>query len=170
MRDVYVTVNSMQSSGFVSHTNQKLFESIGPKALLFLAGLWTSNAPSVTAVSKYVALKHALAFLQAQQSAEVHVDFQVIIPSLICALQETDKRVRAAAMDCLSAIGSSAGGPKSSDVYAYDSVYGKSSGQTMLLCPKIMKFMLTPRQTHFSLWIPTTAYDMSRPSWNIVTI
>ncbi|KLO17716.1 hypothetical protein SCHPADRAFT_845947 [Schizopora paradoxa] len=127
MRDVFATINALRSPAFVSHTNKKLYENIGSKVLLFFAGLWTSTAPRITSVTKYVALKHALAFLQAQQSAEVHVDFQVIIPSLICALQDPEKRVRAAAMACLSLLGSSLGGPKTSDVYAFDSVYGKSS-------------------------------------------
>ncbi len=138
MRDVYITINAMPSSGFVSYVNSKLFKNMGFKALLFLAGLWmqsrdksrTSNAASL---AKYVALRHALAFLQAQQSAEVHIDFQVIIPSLLCALQETEKRVRAAAMDCLSVLASSVGGPKSSNVYAYDTVYGTSSGLWMII-------------------------------------
>ena len=100
-------------------------------ALLFLAGIWTSpttNAKYNTSVIKYVALRHALAFLRAQSAGSV--DFQTIIPALLVALQSVDRQVRSAAVECLDVLANVVEGTKPASIYALDRVYGAASGNS----------------------------------------
>lgn len=115
----------------VTQANIALFERLGPDVLIFLAGLWTSSEKDIkgkTNVIDYVALRHASAFLRAQSSGENQIDFQVIIPALLTALQSTDRQVRSAALDCINVLAKEERKPTS--IYAYDRVYGASSGES----------------------------------------
>ena len=130
MRAVYSAVNTTSSNlKFVMHVNQKLFEQLQVDSLLFLAGLWMHAIES----TKYVALRHALAFFGAH-SSNVVVDFQTVIPALVCTLQSTDKRIREAAMECIATLAkSTSSAAKPAVVYAYEQVYGQASATLQYL-------------------------------------
>ncbi|KAI5117129.1 hypothetical protein M0805_007713 [Coniferiporia weirii] len=136
LRFVYAMINSTASNlGVVTYANHALFENLGSDSLLFLAGTWTEPPTSRGIdpdVCKYVALRHASAFLRAQPT-ESPVDFQTIVPALLAAFQSLDRRVREAAVDCLSVLSKVSTESKPAVVYAYDQVYGPASAALQYL-------------------------------------
>lgn len=119
---------------------RSLLTQLGEEALLFLSSVWTcSTSPAPLRTS---ALKHALAFIHAYATLPTSpaaqgqpVDFQVILPQILIALQDSDKDVRRVAVDVLRSV---EGGEGMGDVYALDTVYGYRSGKLVL--------------RHLSLW------------------
>lgn len=76
---------------------------------------------------KLVALRHATAFLRAHAPTGA-VDFQTIIPALICAVQDLHKPIRIAAFECLySVVKGLQSGAKPTEIYSYDVVYGSGT-------------------------------------------
>lgn len=113
---------------------RSLLTQLGEEALLFLSSVWTSStSPAPLRTS---ALKHALAFIRAYATLPTTpaaqgqpVDFQVILPQILIALQDSDKDVRRVAVDVLRSV---EGGEGMGDVYALDTVYGDQSGKLVL--------------------------------------
>lgn len=149
LRAVYSSVNSaLSSNALASYINHSLFRQLGVDSLLFLAGLWLHASEAI----KYVALRHTSAFLRAH-SSETPVDFQTILPALLCALQSSDRRVRDASLECIAILSQASVAAKSSAVYAYEQVYGPSSVSLQYLdwldeCNYIKS--LAERKEHFS--------------------
>lgn len=121
------------------HLLLSLFVTIGDATLLFLAGVWTSaETASRTGLAhdtSNAALHHARAFLTAHAPADEggaeskQRDFQVIVPSLLVALQSQDRAVRDAASAVLSTMAGiprPVSGSTSPEVYAYDAAYRQS--------------------------------------------
>ncbi|EJD05052.1 uncharacterized protein FOMMEDRAFT_105292 [Fomitiporia mediterranea MF3/22] len=136
MRVVYTTINAISSNlNFVSRSNHALFETFGSESLLFLASVWVSpemiEGADPNTIS-YVALRHASAFLRAQ-STDKPIDFQLVLPALLAALQASDRRVRAAAMECVASMAGLSVASKPGSVYAYDRVYGAASARLQYL-------------------------------------
>jgi U3 small nucleolar RNA-associated protein 10 len=109
-----------------------VFIGLGPDALLFLAGIWSTEHTSITSGSEgertaHAALSHAVAFFAAHRGAPSPVDFQTVIPSLLAQLQSESKIVREAAMECLVLINHIAQAAKPSSIYAMDEVYATDS-------------------------------------------
>jgi U3 small nucleolar RNA-associated protein 10 len=136
-RAVYRLANS--SSGAMSLSSsliKALFVNLRVDALLFLAGVWTECvfADPDSAHLPRAALFHGAAFLHAQVTdAGQPQDFQVILPSLLVALQARQRSVRSAAMDCIGIIARSTSSAAPSSVYALDTVYGSSTSVYNLL-------------------------------------
>ena len=111
-----------------------LFTSIGSNVLLFLADVWT-GPPDLTSIdrdaTRYIALRHALAFIRARAAADQPEDLQVVIPALLSPLQSQDRRLREAAIQCLEALLALADKGKPKSVYAYDEIYGEASGESL---------------------------------------
>jgi U3 small nucleolar RNA-associated protein 10 len=108
-----------------------LFVNLKDDALLFLAGIWSdsSNSSIRRENLRLSALSHAKAFLIAHaQTRDKIIDFQVIVPALLAALNSPERRVRSVALENLSLIQNMCGAKTRSSVYAIDSVYGKNSG------------------------------------------
>ncbi|KAL5525140.1 UTP10 [Sanghuangporus sanghuang] len=129
-RAAYAIMNStVSNTNLAIQANGVLFEVLGPDALLFLSGIWTCST-AITGVDaetiRYISLRHGSAFLRARPT-ERPVDFQVILPSLLSCLQESDKRIRAAAIECIAILLASSSGSKPTTIYAYDQVYGSAS-------------------------------------------
>ncbi|KDQ16943.1 hypothetical protein BOTBODRAFT_144298 [Botryobasidium botryosum FD-172 SS1] len=147
VRKVYTLANSSSSLHVVS-TNllRALFLNLREQTLLFLAGIWSSPSSGADTGEgegergeekewegvRLAALHHGLAFLQAQ-NAEKPRDFQVVLPSLLVALQSEDRRVRAAAILCVRALVAAVSTSQRPDIYGQDDVYGKASDKVQLL-------------------------------------
>lgn len=136
-RKVYALANSSSSLHLVS-TNllRALFVNLRDETLLFLAGIWSNPNPNDVEKGwegiRLAALHHGTAFLRAQ-SLDTSRDFQVILPSLLVALQSEDRRVRSAAITCVRSLASTASVAKRSIIYGQDDVYGKASDKVQLL-------------------------------------
>ncbi|KAF7297329.1 U3 small nucleolar RNA-associated protein 10 [Mycena indigotica] len=102
-----------------------LFVHLKDDALAFLAGLCVTDRDVDGAIS-VVALRHALAFLQAHKAESDGVDFQTIVPALIVCLQHPVAAVRIATLDCVEILNGLAEN-KFSTVYAFDVIYGTES-------------------------------------------
>ncbi|WVR07984.1 hypothetical protein IAU60_005027 [Kwoniella sp. DSM 27419] len=111
---------------------RSLFAQLGEDALLFLASVWTGRGP---AALRTAALRHAFAFVSAYSGVKTQqgVDFQIMVPSLLIALQDAEKSVRSAAVDVLKCVSESA--LTSENVYALDTIYGERSDTVQLLKP-----------------------------------
>lgn len=110
-----------------------LLGELGNDALCLLAGVWSDDdcPPSV----QVAALKHCQAFIASRaDGTDFKQDFQIIIPSLLLALQSPDRSTRETAMDCISALATSDSSTKDVPVYAFDSLYGASSGMATRIC------------------------------------
>lgn len=125
---VYLLANASQlEASLATRLNQTLFVSLNSASLMFLVSIWIRSTCSESL--HYVALRHAAAFLQAQPRSSP-LDFQCILPSVLYSALSEDGRVRAASLDCISIMVDLSHAPKPSAVYAYDNVYGDSSGTT----------------------------------------
>ncbi|KAF9277204.1 HEAT repeat-containing protein 1 [Mortierella alpina] len=124
---------------------EKLFElHLTSDSIEFLCNLWTDSEAS--ALIQLRSLQIASANLQAfaSQTKSDATDFQVTIPSLLTALASPVKAVRETAVACLNAISSlypkvktagKKGKSMATDIFKFDSFYGKTSDQLEFLMP-----------------------------------
>lgn len=92
-------------------------------AVAFLASIWTTE--STPSQLKIVALKDAVTFLQVQGVSK-KVDFQTIVPSVLVAVADAEKKVRVAALEVLEVVKSVM--PESTAVvYGRDQYYGAAT-------------------------------------------
>lgn len=134
MRRLYKLVNSSSAlPALSSHLMTALFISLGEDALKFLAGVWLqpSAASAGSDPAQYSALKHAAAFLEAHFATQRFVDFQTVLPAVLVAVQYGDRRLREAALECVSAMVRIAQAKTPVGVYAFDVIYGAGSGGFM---------------------------------------
>lgn len=127
-RSTYALCHSnVLPSELASAMLRSLFIQLGDQSLLFLASTWASTR--LFTGLKLAALRHALAFIRAHaEDGEVKdVDFQVMVPALLVALQDAERSVREAGVSVLKAI--AAGRPGGGEIYALDTVYGARSGK-----------------------------------------
>lgn len=130
---LYRWANSASLSASVARNLlQSVLSQLGEDALIFFASVWTDAADSGLRVA---ALRHAAAFIKAYQGADKKkTDFQLIVPALLIALQDTSKEVRAAAAAILKSISESPTSG-SSDIYGLETIYGQRSDLVQLLKP-----------------------------------
>lgn len=134
LRAVYHLSNSSASLPLLStHLLRTLFINLGDDALSFLAGIWlTASADSQEgegeAHIQYSALRHAGAFLEAHVEARRTLDFQTVLPAMLVALQSADAGVREAAVRCIAVVVKLSFANEAEGVYAFDAIYGASSG------------------------------------------
>lgn len=105
-----------------------LFTNLKDDTLAFLAGIWTGGAAPDNANDHLCvnALRHATAFLKANQNLPNPLDFQVVLPSIITALHTLDLSGREAAVHCLDIL-VELSQSRPSAVYGFDAIYGDSS-------------------------------------------
>ncbi len=129
LRTIYRMANSTTALPLLSsHLIRVLFISLGDDALTFLAGVWlNSNSDMPAQPWEFASLRHAAAFLEAHYASQRWVDFQTVLPSLLVALQHSDRRIREAALECVSALMRLCQSKKPSSIYAFDAIYGPSS-------------------------------------------
>jgi len=137
MATIYVLANAASALPLLSaYLLRALFITLKDDALIFLAGVWTSASKDplaeTRAQTQLAALAHASAFLVAHETAQETIDFQTIVPSILAVFESPNQSVRAAAVQCLSALGrlGQAGKPKA--VYVFNTVYGIHSGESNL--------------------------------------
>ena len=131
MRRTYNLVNSSSTlPSLSSQLTTNLFVSLGEDALKFLAGVWLQprSATSGFQSYQYSALKHAAAFFEAHFSSQRYVDFQTVLPAVLVAVQYENRRLREAALECIFALERISQAKNPSAVYAFDAIYGTSSG------------------------------------------
>jgi U3 small nucleolar RNA-associated protein 10 len=131
MRRAYKLVNSSGGIPTLSSALTKtLFVSLGEDSLKFLAGIWLQfrSTQAVSEASQYSAVKHAAAFIEAHYSTQRFVDFQTVLPAVLVAVQLGDHRLREAALDCITGLNRLSQAKSPSGVYAFDAIYGASSG------------------------------------------
>ncbi|KAK0476138.1 hypothetical protein IW261DRAFT_1643515 [Armillaria novae-zelandiae] len=124
MRSIYGVANS-SSSNIAMHMLRTLFMNIADEALAFLTGVWVNCDDEDLAV---VAFGHTIALLKAHVSGDESVDFQTIVPSLLVSLQSPNLEIRKATLQCVSLL-AKASEKKYARVYAFDTIYGASTGQ-----------------------------------------
>jgi U3 small nucleolar RNA-associated protein 10 len=124
MRTVYKFANTAAIPVVSTNLQRALFINLKEDALAFLAGVsLTSDSLSL----RFVALRHAAAFLDAHSPIPKPVDFQTILPALLAALPALDVPGREAAMDCILIMWKLSEA-KPMTVYGFDSIYGDVSG------------------------------------------
>ena len=134
MHSLYAFAHSSQMLPQLSaQLSKAVFQSLGEETLLFLANIWSHSPQSFESDLNsddlaFIALKHAAAFLQAQPR-DAPSDFQCILPTLVSSFLSADKRVREAAAECVAAIHELCTANAAESIYAYDAVYGSSSGK-----------------------------------------
>ncbi|ORX37624.1 hypothetical protein BD324DRAFT_650190 [Kockovaella imperatae] len=107
-------------------------------ALIFLASVWTAGPRH----ARVAALRHALSYLNAQSSSgREKLDFQLIIPALLVAMQDKSKDVRTAAVGLLEKV-SGVVEDGGSETYALNSIYGARSEKVQLLRQSDLKVYL----------------------------
>jgi U3 small nucleolar RNA-associated protein 10 len=130
MRAIYKLANSSTSLPLLT-TNllRALFVNLKEDSLAFLAGIWIGSDEIMGENEQLcvVALRHAVAFLEAHLPEDEGVDFQTILPSLIVVLQDPDIQRRRAALECISLL-SKLAQRRFSTVYGFDAIYGANSG------------------------------------------
>lgn len=100
--------------------------SILNDTLPFLVSIFTS--PSTTTDLKLVTLQETKAFIEAQGTATSAVDFQMVLPALLVALHDGDRRVREEVMNVVEVM--KRGLAKSAaTVYARGSFYSQEKGK-----------------------------------------
>ncbi|KAF9385202.1 HEAT repeat-containing protein 1 [Podila verticillata] len=125
---------------------QIMFESHLPTdSIEFLCNQWTdaSSSPLVRMRSLQIASANLHAF--ASQSSSDAPDFQVVVPTLMLALDNPVKAMRETAVVCLSTIASiypkvktsgKKGKTMATDIFKFDSFYGKATEQLEFLMPE----------------------------------
>ena len=130
LRAVYTLANSTATLPTLStHLIRALFINLGDEALKFLVGVSLhSNAASRATAAEFAALRHAAAFLEAHFATQRCIDFQTVLPAFLIALQHSDRRIREAALECVSALARLSQTQKPTGIYAFDAIYGTNSG------------------------------------------
>ena len=164
MATVYTLANAASTLPLLSaYLLRALFISLKDDALLFLAGVWSfgskDQSTEIQTQIQLAALSHASAFLTAYECTQGSIDFQTILPPILAMVGSTSQPVRAAAIQCLSALGrlSQAGKPKA--VYAFDSVYGARSGELNHL-EEGQAYGASPDQLQFLDWVDFQRYAL----------
>ncbi|WVQ84520.1 hypothetical protein IAT38_006674 [Cryptococcus sp. DSM 104549] len=136
-QQIYTWTNTALLPASLSQTLLRaLFTQLSEDALLFFASIFTAPQAHFPAL-RTAALRHAGAFVRAyagakpQGSKDQAVDFQVMLPVVLVALQDEEREVRKAAVEVLKAVGKEVEG--SAGIYALDSVYGARSDTVQLL-------------------------------------
>ncbi|KAH9837712.1 armadillo-type protein [Rhodofomes roseus] len=131
LRAVYILSNSSAALPALSlHLLRALFVNLGDESLGFLAGIWLSpSLPAKGRDADYLrtaALHHAAAFLEAHHATQHWLDFQTVLPAVLVAVQNPDRRIREAAVACLQVLVKLVE-KEPSGIYAYDAIYGPPS-------------------------------------------
>ena len=171
-RICYSIVNAVATNiNLAIRANHVIFETFGSDSLCFLASIWTSPVMASGVdqdATRYIALRHASAFIRGQD-AERPVDFQVVLPSLLVALQASDKRIRAAAMECITHTAASNSGSRPTSIYAFDQVYGSDSGGILYISFPNVSICSVHTQLAFNILTGLTKPNIST-CWSNVEI
>ncbi|KAF9268872.1 hypothetical protein L218DRAFT_536645 [Marasmius fiardii PR-910] len=152
VRKIYKNCNSLHPN-LKRHILRNLFLSLKGDALLFFAGIFSSSCydserDDVKIQMKLSALHYASAFVEAaEDSEEVGIDFQTIVPSLLVALQDGSPEVRKGATQLLIKIKQSTE-KKFGSVYAFDVVYGESKHDIQYLSQDDLKKYIASLLNH----------------------
>lgn len=123
------TGSTAGASTFATTLLQSLFTHlvVGDE-LAFLASVWSeSTTPDQL---KAVALKDAKTFVEVLAGGKRKADLQVVVPAIVVALAEKDKKVRVAAVELLESVRKSM--PETTaEVYGRDQFYGSTSSECL---------------------------------------
>jgi len=109
-----------------------IFQTVKNDAGCFLSGIWTDS--TLSASVQVAALKHCQAFIASRiDGTDFKQDFQILIPALLRALILPNQATRETAMDCIAVLATSDASGKNVPIYAFDALYGASSGWSPLI-------------------------------------
>lgn len=131
MRTIYRLANmSTSAPRLTMNLLQTLFINLKDDALAFLAGIWINCTPKNNNddLLVTVALRHAVAFLEAHIAEDGGMDFQTIFPAFLVALQSESVDIRQAALACISCLRRLAD-RQFTAVYRFDTIYGQSESE-----------------------------------------
>lgn len=125
-RNIYRLANASTSLPLLSISIiRTLFLNLKEDALAFLAGTLVCNLKENMDRGVCVtAMRHIAAFMTAQP----HIDFQNVLPSLVVAIADNDADVRQAALDCIAVM--AANHTSLVAVYGFDTIYGEDSSNS----------------------------------------
>ena len=127
MRSLYKLTSSSSLSVIPASLLRAQFIHLADDALAFLVGVWLSEED---ARLRRIALSHAFAFIAAYEVTETIIDFQTVLPALLVALGDPDRGVRHQASECVQLIARLSKAKQASGVYAFDTIYEKSTSKT----------------------------------------
>ncbi|KAI5481102.1 U3 small nucleolar RNA-associated protein 10 [Pseudohyphozyma bogoriensis] len=97
------TGSNAGSSQLAAWVLEKLFGAVlADDALAFLASVWTDKA--VVVALRTIALRDGAAFVEALKDVKGDVDFQVVVPAVVVALGDKEKKVRTQAISFLEVL------------------------------------------------------------------
>lgn len=123
------------------------FIRLADDALAFLVGVWLSEED---ARLRRTALSHAFAFIAAHETTENTIDFQTVLPALLVALGDSDRAVRHQASECVQLLARLSKAKQASGVYAFDSIYDKSSSKLPAWHSSFMCILISDRSAQVS--------------------
>ncbi|KAJ2682125.1 snoRNA-binding rRNA-processing protein utp10, partial [Coemansia sp. RSA 1285] len=115
---------------------------VGDEWAEFLASIWLSDVDSLVRSRCLLAFKALVQHRTASNETASNIDYQVVLPSIIAMMSDTDPRVRSSAVACIKSLKSlhpvfldkkqkqyvSKKKPASQqDIYKYDEFYGQTS-------------------------------------------
>ncbi|KAJ2665390.1 snoRNA-binding rRNA-processing protein utp10 [Coemansia sp. RSA 1200] len=115
---------------------------VGDEWAEFLASIWLSDVDSLVRSRCLLAFKALVQHRTASNETASNIDYQVVLPSIIATMSDTDPRVRSSAVACVKSLKSlhpvffdkkqkqyvSKKKPASQqDIYKYDEFYGQTS-------------------------------------------
>ncbi|KAI0295094.1 armadillo-type protein [Multifurca ochricompacta] len=131
LRSMYKLANSSSSLSVIpASLLRSQFIHLADDALAFLVGIWLSEED---AHLRRTALCHAFAFIAAHEATEHVMDFQTVLPALLVALGDPDRAVRYQAAECVQLLVRLSTAKQASGVYAFDTIYQKSTSQLKYL-------------------------------------
>lgn len=119
---------SIGSEGLAKKITRSIFTGVvGEDSLAFLASIWTLNG---SAELSAIALRDAAAYVVAR-AAKGSIDFQMLLPAVLVALQSNSAKVRTYGMNLLTAL-ESVIPSATAQVYGQEVFYGPTSGSSSL--------------------------------------
>ena len=131
MRSFYKLTSSSSSLSVIpASLLQAQFIHLADDALTFLVGVWLSEED---AGLRRIALSHAFAFIAAHEATGTIIDFQTVLPALLVAFGDPDRRARHQAAECVQLITRLSKAKQASGVYAFDAIYEKSNSKIRIV-------------------------------------
>lgn len=118
-------------------------------ALAFLASMYAAPARAVSVELRLAALRDAAVFVEVLATATAApkgklVDWQVVIPSLVVALADGDKRLRVEALKVLEAVRHTLSPAKSASAAKVGVVHGRDKFYGPVVTPSALKYLDAP--------------------------
>jgi U3 small nucleolar RNA-associated protein 10 len=148
MRSIYNLTNSSSTLSVIPASLLRAqFIHLADDGLAFLVGVWLSEKD---ARLRRIALSHAFAFIAAHEATENTIDFQTVLPALLVTFGDPDRGVRSQASECVQLLARLSRAKHASGVYAFDTIYEKTTSKLPAGRSSIRCFLIHDRSTQIS--------------------